>query len=88
MHKTDDGYMEEAVELEGTSALKVWEYGMDVEDMEAIRERLLRVAEYVRGYGSHVHIIACEVNQYEYGWDETDCGQEIIMKDAWVISKM
>jgi hypothetical protein len=84
MHKDDN--MDVAVELEGTCALKVWEYGQSVEDMNEIELRLQELIEFVKSYGPHVHIIACEVNQYEYGWDETDYGQEIIMKDAWVIS--
>ena len=87
-HKEDnEDNMESAIELEGTCALKVWEYGQDVE-IEKITEKLNRITEYAKGYGPNVHIIACEVNAYEYGWDETECGQEIIMKDAWVIAKM
>ena len=85
MHKEDN--MDNAIELEGTCALKVWEYGQDVE-IEEIAEKLNRIAEYVKGYGPNVHIIACEVNAYEYGWDETECGQEIIMKDAWVVGRI
>jgi hypothetical protein len=76
-----------AKELDGKCAFMVWEYGQDVE-IEKIAEKLNRIAEYAKGYGQNVHIIACEVNAYEYGWDETECGQEIIMKEAWVISKM
>jgi hypothetical protein len=84
MHKEDS--MDNAVELEGTCALKVWEYGQSVDDMSEIENRLQEMMEFVKSYGPYVHIIACEVNQYEYGWDETVYGQEIIMKDAWVIS--
>jgi len=73
-------------ELDGTCAFMAWEYGQDVEDIESIMDKLDRIAQFVKTYGSNVHIIACECGQYEYGWDETEVGQEIIMKDAWVIA--
>jgi hypothetical protein len=85
-HKED--HMENAIELEGTCALMVWEYGQDVDCIDEIAERLQNLIEHVKGYGPNVHIIACEVNAYEYGWDETEFGHEIIMKDAWVLSNV
>jgi hypothetical protein len=83
MHKTD--YMEEAIELDGTSAFLLWEYG-DSTDREDIIERLQILSKHVLDYGPIVHIIACDAGNYEYGWDESSFGQEIVMKDALVLS--
>ncbi len=85
MHQTEE--MDEPVELDGTCALKFWEFYED-NDIERLAERLDAMIEYARKYGKNVYIIACSVNNYTYGWDDTDFDQEIVMQNAYVLVKL
>lgn len=84
-HKLDE---EDAIaeELNGTCAIKFWECNEDNDDIDYLVNRLRAIVEYCKMYGDNIHIIACNAANYNYGWDETNFGQEIIMTNAWVIA--